>query len=151
MISEKLFSNATGQPNSPEFQLYQSKHEAIEPKTSFSMQEILDMDPNDLNKKVFKLEHDMEQSASRRRNLKACTMYEDLNEEIIPDFKYFQIKKTKTKIGATTRTTLQLMDLSADIFYNEMKAQEQYINMSNATLSHEVRNPLNQIMCQIAI
>lgn len=23
--------------------------------------------------------------------------------------------------------------------------------MSNATLSHEVRNPLNQIMCQIAI
>jgi signal transduction histidine kinase len=44
------------------------------------------------------------------------------------------------------RTTLQFLDISADIFYNELKAQDQYINMSNATLSHEVRNPLNSII-----
>jgi hypothetical protein len=69
-------------------------------------------------------------------------VFQDIDVDNIPNFNYFQIKK-KTVDG---RTTLQFLDISADIFYNELKAQDLYIKMSNSTLSHEVRNPLNSII-----
>ena len=45
----------------------------------------------------------------------------------------------------------QFIDLSAKIFYDDMKAQEEYMNITTSTISHEMRNPLNAIMSQCYI
>ena len=62
---------------------------------------------------------------------------------------FFQIKKTlSTK---TQRLILQLIDISPKIFYDDMKAQEEYMNITTSTISHEMRNPLNSIIAQSEI
>lgn len=49
------------------------------------------------------------------------------------------------------RITLQFFDLNSKIFYDDIKAQEEYMSLTNSTISHEMRNPLNSIlaMCKI--
>lgn len=49
------------------------------------------------------------------------------------------------------RYTVQMIDISAKIFYNDIKAQEEFISLINSTISHEMRNPLNSIISQCKI
>ena len=44
--------------------------------------------------------------------------------------------------------TLQFIDIAADIFYDDIKAQEDFSTLINSTISHEMRNPLNAIIGQ---
>ena len=44
--------------------------------------------------------------------------------------------------------TLQFIDISASIFYDDIKAQEGFSTLINSTISHEMRNPLNAIISQ---
>ena len=46
---------------------------------------------------------------------------------------------------------IQAIDISADILYDNAKAQRQFQEMSNACLSHEMRNPLNAISGNVEI
>ena len=39
--------------------------------------------------------------------------------------------------------------MSNKIFYNEIKAEQQFLELINATVSHELRNPLSALMGQI--
>ena len=62
-------------------------------------------------------------------------------------YKFFQIKKTKIiSNNQTSRYTLQLIDISAKIFYDDLKAQEEFMSITTSTISHEMRNPLNSII-----
>ena len=44
------------------------------------------------------------------------------------------------------RYTLQFIDISAKIFYDDIKAQEKFMSVITSTISHEMRNPLNSIV-----
>ena len=44
--------------------------------------------------------------------------------------------------------TVQFIDISASIFYDDIKAQEGFSTLINSTISHEMRNPLNAIISQ---
>lgn len=70
----------------------------------------------------------------------------------IPSFQLFQIKKSETvsKEGIQ-RCTLQFIDISKEIFYDDIKAQEDYATLMNSNISHEMRNPLNSIINQCLI
>ena len=46
------------------------------------------------------------------------------------------------------RYTIQFIDISSKIFYDDMKAQEEFMSVITSTISHEMRNPLNSIVCQ---
>ena len=46
------------------------------------------------------------------------------------------------------RYTLQFIDISAKIFYDDIKAQEEFMSVITSTISHEMRNPLNSIVSQ---
>jgi signal transduction histidine kinase len=43
---------------------------------------------------------------------------------------------------------IQIIDVSKDIMYDKEKAHTELLNLINATVSHEMRNPLNSIHSQ---
>jgi signal transduction histidine kinase len=43
---------------------------------------------------------------------------------------------------------LQIIDISSDILYDKEKAQNTFLALINACVSHELRNPLNSIIAQ---
>jgi len=44
------------------------------------------------------------------------------------------------------RYTLQMIDISSKIFYDDIKAQEEFMSLTSSTISHEMRNPLNSLI-----
>ena len=48
--------------------------------------------------------------------------------------------------GEKQMIIIQAIDISTSILYDNAKASEEYYQMSNASVSHEMRNPLNSIM-----
>ena len=41
---------------------------------------------------------------------------------------------------------LQIIDVSHKILYNESKAEQTFLSMINAAVSHELRNPLSSLI-----
>ena len=72
---------------------------------------------------------------------------QNISKEYFSTFKFFQIKKGLiiTSEGYE-RYALQIIDISAKIFYDDMKAQDEFMSLINSTISHEMRNPLNSII-----
>ena len=59
--------------------------------------------------------------------------------------KYVQIKIINLK---DKQTMIQMNDVSKDVLYNKEKSQNELLSLINATVSHEMRNPLNSINSQ---
>ena len=88
------------------------------------------MDQKFLDGKIFKLEDGAPDRLSFRYVvLKVCKIYEELthSEKII----------------------VQIIDMSDKILYNEVKAEQSFLTLINATVSHELRNPLSSMVGQI--
>jgi signal transduction histidine kinase len=65
-------------------------------------------------------------------------------------FKYVQIKiKTIIHKGRDDVKLIQLVDISDKILYTEVKAEHTFLEMINAAVSHELRNPLNALIGQV--
>jgi signal transduction histidine kinase len=43
---------------------------------------------------------------------------------------------------------IQILDISDKILYSEVKAEHSFLEMINAAVSHELRNPLNSLIGQ---
>ena len=43
---------------------------------------------------------------------------------------------------------IQIIDISDKILYNEVKAEQTFLTLINAAVSHELRNPLNSLIGQ---
>jgi hypothetical protein len=43
---------------------------------------------------------------------------------------------------------LQIIDISDSILYDQTKAKNEFLSLINATVSHEMRNPLNSICAE---
>jgi len=54
-------------------------------------------------------------------------------------------KDSKGNIGIE-RFLLQIIDVSDKMLYNEVKAEQSFLTLINATVSHELRNPLNSLV-----
>lgn len=75
-----------------------------------------------------------------------------IQKENLPNFQFFQIKRglSKTHDGKVM-FTLQFVDISSKIFYDDVKAQEEFTSLINSTISHEMRNPLNSIVSETKV
>ena len=79
-------------------------------------------------------------------------IYEIISAGPQDKFKYVGIKiksmkQTETNIKEETHfsTLIQIIDFSNKIFLKEVQDREIYQQMVNATVSHELRNPLNSL------
>ena len=74
----------------------------------------------------------------------------EIDEEFIPKFKFFQIKKSIIKgISSSlsdSKTMICFIDISQKILYDTSKAEGEFLSLINSTISHEMRNPLNSII-----
>jgi len=61
---------------------------------------------------------------------------------------FVQVKVTKYMINDKLTTMLQLIDISSNIMYHQQKADTKFLELINACISHELRNPLNSIVAQ---
>lgn len=61
---------------------------------------------------------------------------------------YVKIRKTNFVLDNKSKLMLQISDVSYSIMYSLQKAENQFLSMSNACVSHELRNPLNSIMAK---
>ena len=57
---------------------------------------------------------------------------------------YVQIKISNLEDDQKS-TMIQIIDVSKEILYDKEKAHTELLNLINATVSHEMRNPLNSI------
>lgn len=61
---------------------------------------------------------------------------------------YFQFKVTLLDSKNDDLSIMQIVDVSDSIFYSEQKTQNEFLEIVNATVSHELRNPLNSLKAQ---
>ena len=124
----------------------------------YSLKQIMNMSQNQLSQLVFMFNDkttdllDKDEFTEIQNVLKDCQLFQDLETDLVPTYKFFQIKKTQIKRESkASRFTLQLIDISAKIFYDDIKATEEFMNITTSTISHEMRNPLNSILGQCSI
>ena len=68
------------------------------------------------------------------------------NKEYAPVDKYFTIKINKIKSENDNEIMISIIDASHEILCNNEKQHNEVLTMVNATVSHEIRNPLNSIV-----
>lgn len=69
-------------------------------------------------------------------------------EKGIPKSRYFRIKITSLDHISKVRQIMQIIDITSCILYDKEHAQNSFLSLINACVSHELRNPLNSIMAQ---
>ena len=50
----------------------------------------------------------------------------------------------------SSKILIQIIDVSDKMLYNEVRAEQEFLTLINATVSHELRNPLNSLIGQIS-
>ena len=59
------------------------------------------------------------------------------------------LQQSKTDCLKSEKILLQIIDVSDKMLYNEVKAEKSVHTIINATVSHELRNPLYSLVSQI--
>lgn len=57
-------------------------------------------------------------------------------------------KTSNTSQSTQSKNLIQIIDISSKILYGEVKAEQQFLTLINAAVSHELRNPLNSLIGQ---
>lgn len=123
-------------------QIYHKNIDETENKTSFdqeklSINDIAALDPNLINGKVFEL------------NLNKLEQDQKGAEFTYAHIKVNKIKKSTDSEDSLPRIMIQIIDIKDKMLYNEVKAEKKYLTLMNATVSHELRNPLNSLVSGI--
>ena len=58
--------------------------------------------------------------------------------------RYVQVKYNSLK----SKNIIQIIDISNNIMFDQQRAQNEFLSVINACVSHELRNPLNSISAQ---
>jgi signal transduction histidine kinase len=61
------------------------------------------------------------------------------------DPRFVQIKRQYFKSDVKAYNVIQLVDISKDILYQRTAVEKKLLTVINATVSHEMRNPINSI------
>jgi len=64
------------------------------------------------------------------------------------DIRYVHFKKRIYYMQNVEKILFQVVDVSKSLLYNKVQAQTEFLSLINATVSHEMRNPLNSILNQ---
>mmetsp|Transcript_17668 Transcript_17668/g.27354 ORF Transcript_17668/g.27354 Transcript_17668/m.27354 type:complete len:92 (+) Transcript_17668:930-1205(+) len=61
---------------------------------------------------------------------------------------YVQLKLKEYELNSEKKLMVQIVDVSQDILYQKANAENEFLSITNATVSHELRNPLQSILSQ---
>ena len=77
-------------------------------------------------------------------NIDSYASLEDVNDGK-ENQRYVQIKRQKFKSDTRDYDMLKIVDVSMDVLYERSQGEKKLLTVINATVSHEMRNPLNSI------
>ena len=127
-------------------------------KKAYSLEDIIGLSQNQISQKVFTFKKEInrfmqgETYTEIQEAIYGAPNLVDISKENLPSFTYFQIKKgINIQEGGEQQYLLQFIDISSKIFYDDMKAQDDFSSLINSTISHEMRNPLNSIINQCCV
>ena len=60
--------------------------------------------------------------------------------------KFKPSKKKKEEQQMDEKVLIQIIDVSDKMLYNEVKAEQTFLTLINAAVSHELRNPLSSLI-----
>ena len=103
----------------------------------FSINDIIAMNPDKIEGKIFELSLNKQKYG----NEGAKFTYAHI--------KVSKIDKSTISLDHTPRIMIQIIDIKDKMLYNEVKAKQKYATLMNATVSHELRNPLNSLVSGI--
>ena len=83
-----------------------------------------------------------------QRKLKQCSQFKDHDLDVIPTFNFFQFKINSEMVDVMKRVTLQLIDISADIFYNEL-LQNLMALIASLNIRVTIRSQLEEVVTTI--
>lgn len=73
-------------------------------------------------------------------------MFSANQDNDLPAFKYFQVRVFTIQNINSTFHVLKVIDYSLEIHFNLSKGEKRLLEMINALVSHEMRNPINAIL-----
>ena len=79
-----------------------------------------------------------------RVSIESYTSLEDVNDPKNSE-RYVQIKRQKFKSDTKDYDMLKIVDVSMDVLYERSQGEKKLLTVINATVSHEMRNPINSI------
>ena len=69
-------------------------------------------------------------------------------DEIFEPYSYLKIKTKDYRMSGEQNCMIQMIDETKNIMYQDSRGKNKFLQMINATVSHELRNPLNSIIQQ---
>ena len=64
------------------------------------------------------------------------------------EYKFYQVKPVNSQSLMNDFKVIQIIDVTAQVLYDNTNAEVKLLQLINACVSHEMRNPLNAIHCQ---
>jgi signal transduction histidine kinase len=77
-------------------------------------------------------------------SIESYASLEDVNDSKNNE-RYVQIKRQKFKSDTKDYDMLKIVDVSMDVLYERSQGEKKLLTVINATVSHEMRNPINSI------
>ena len=114
-----------------------------------SVNDLLAVKEKNLQSKIFEVKGN---KIRRGSEIDAFENHSQNSKQILDQeskYGYVQIKKRNLQLDGSTKVMLQVIDISSAIMYDQAQAKTEVLQLINATVSHEMRNPLNSIMNQI--
>jgi hypothetical protein len=124
-INHRSNSNSKSMRSDEDNHLY-TLRDLINKKSSFWEDKIFEVLDNNHPEKRFKFIH-LKVKKIKERGGKSAYLKEKVDES---DYK----------------TLIQIIDMSDKMLYNEVKAEQSFLTLINATVSHELRNPLASLI-----
>lgn len=97
----------------------------------YSLRDLLEKSSDFLNENIFRV------------SFESCEKYIQLKIKTIVTGKQLRVESDEI---IQLSKLVQLVDISDKILYNEVKAEHTFLEMINAAVSHELRNPLNSLI-----
>lgn len=117
--------------------------QAYEELEDLSILDIFSQDNQDLEKHVFIILDQPDINSNKQM------FWQNYNDTFkVGSYRFVQIKRSKFLNNSHENIIIQLVDISKSILYDQVKAEIQFKELINATVSHEMRNPINSILFQ---
>ena len=114
----------------------------------YSLYEICKMNIELLHQMIFVVDHVLNEDEKISKSVNTANPEEIQETEVVIVSRYVQIKKATLETNKQKSHVLQIIDISKDIMYDIANGEKKLLALINATVSHEMRNPLNSIVSQ---
>ena len=123
------------------------------------MNELINIQDKELNGKIFTFDPIMQgrdvdknmNDLKLERIVMGLKCMKGVEPDTVPSFKFFKIQKSYVEFKETEQCMVCFIDISSKILYDSTRAESDMLSLINATISHEMRNPLNSIINECKI